>query len=189
MAIIGPQRSSMAHALSHLANQLHVPLLSFTALDPSLSPLQYPYFIQTAPNNRFQMSAIADTVSYFGWSEVIVIFSDDDDSRNSLPALRDQLSVMRCKITYKSALPPDPKGTRADVVSELEKIRMMESRVIILTTFHRTGLLVFEVAKEMGMMETGFVWFATSWLSTVLDSLSPLKPETARTISGRVDNF
>ncbi|KAK9944405.1 hypothetical protein M0R45_009975 [Rubus argutus] len=46
VAIIGPQTSVMAHIISHLANELHVPLLSFTALDPTLSSLQYPYFLQ-----------------------------------------------------------------------------------------------------------------------------------------------
>lgn len=51
VAIIGPQSAVMAHVLSHLANEFHVPLLSFTALEPSLSSLQYPYFVQTAPND------------------------------------------------------------------------------------------------------------------------------------------
>ncbi|KAL2927844.1 Glutamate receptor 3.2 [Bienertia sinuspersici] len=49
-----PQSSIMAHVLSHLANELHVPLLSFTALDPTLSPIQYPYFFQTAPMTCFR---------------------------------------------------------------------------------------------------------------------------------------
>ena len=46
VAIIGTQSSVMAHVLSHLANELHVPLLSSTALDPTLTPLQYPYFLK-----------------------------------------------------------------------------------------------------------------------------------------------
>ena len=37
--IIGPQSDVMAHVLSHLANELHVPLLSLIALDLTLSPL------------------------------------------------------------------------------------------------------------------------------------------------------
>ncbi|PON75236.1 Ionotropic glutamate receptor, metazoa [Parasponia andersonii] len=184
VAIIGPQNAVMAPVLSQLANELHVPLLSFTALDPSLSPLQYPFFIQTAPNDQFQMSAIADMVSYFGWSEVIAVFTDDDQSRNGVTALGDKLAEKLCKITYKAVLPPDPKPTRSDVKEQLVKIRMMESRVIVLHTFSQSGRLVFEVAKELGMMETGYVWIASTWLSTVLDSLSPLPPRTAKSFQG-----
>ncbi|GJX35418.1 glutamate receptor 3.2, partial [Tanacetum coccineum] len=57
VAVIGPQRSELVKVLSQLANGLHVPILSFTALDPSLSPFQYPY--QTAPNDLYQMKALA----------------------------------------------------------------------------------------------------------------------------------
>eukprot|EP00258_Populus_trichocarpa_P047990 XP_024464009.1 glutamate receptor 3.2 isoform X2 [Populus trichocarpa] len=183
VAVIGPQTAVMAHVLSHLANELQVPFLSFTALDPTLSPLQFPYFIQTAPNDLFQMTAIADIVSYYGWSEVTAVFNDDDQNRNGITVLGDKLAERRCKISYKAALPPEPKATRSDIQDELAKILGMESRVIVLNTFSKTGLLVFDVAKALGMMENGFVWIVTSWLSTVIDSASPL-PTTANSIQG-----
>lgn len=184
VAIIGPQNAVMAHVLSHLANELHVPLLSFTALDPTLASLQYPFFLQTAPNDQFQMTAIADMVSYFGWSKVVALFSDDDQSRNGVTALADKLVERRCKISYKAALPPDPRATPNDVAEQLSKIRRRECRVIVLLTYSATGLLVFDVAKELGMMERGYVWIASTWLSTVLDSNSPLSPRIANSIQG-----
>ncbi|KAE8729584.1 Glutamate receptor 3.1 [Hibiscus syriacus] len=184
VAIIGPQSSMLAHVLSHLANELHVPLLSFTALDPSLSPLQFPFFVQTAPNDVFQMIAVAEMISYFGWTDVIAVFSDDDQNRNGIVTLDDELAERRCRISYKAVLPPDQTATSSDVRRELTKVRMMESRVIVLHTFSKTGLLVFEVAKGLGMMGKGYVWIASTWLSTVLDSTSPLKPETANSIRG-----
>lgn len=184
VAIIGPQSAVMAPVLSLLANELHIPLLSFTALDPSLASLQHPFFLQTAPNDEFQMTAIADMVSYFGWFEVVALFTDDDQSRNGVTALGDRLVERRCKISYRAVLPPDPKATRTDVVKKLAEIRVRESRVIILHTFSATGLLVFDVAKELGMMERGYVWIASTWLSTVLDSKSPLPPRTAKSIQG-----
>ncbi|KAI7753614.1 hypothetical protein M8C21_000675, partial [Ambrosia artemisiifolia] len=47
VALIGPQSSVLAHVISHMANELQVPLLSFTATDPTLSSLQYPFFVRT----------------------------------------------------------------------------------------------------------------------------------------------
>ncbi|GMH17215.1 hypothetical protein Nepgr_019056 [Nepenthes gracilis] len=64
VAIIGTHIYVLAQVLSYLANEVHVPLLSFTALDPMLAPTQYPYFLQIASNDLFQMTAIAEMISY-----------------------------------------------------------------------------------------------------------------------------
>ncbi|XP_065854717.1 glutamate receptor 3.2 isoform X2 [Euphorbia lathyris] len=156
VAIIGPQNAVLAHVLSHIANELHVPLLS----------------------------SIAEMVSYYGWAEIIAVYSDDDQSRNGITALADKLVERRCRISYKAVLPPDPSANRSDVEDELVKILSMESRVIVLNTFSRTGLLVFDVAKSLKMMENGFVWIGTSWLSTVIDSNSPLPSKVSDSIQG-----
>lgn len=170
VAVIGPQSSVMAHVLSNLANELHVPFLSFTALDPSLTPLQYPYFIQTAPNDLYQMTAIAEIVSYFGYREVTAIFTDDDQFRNTIYTLGDQLSERRCKLSYKAPLPPDAVLSPQDIHDALINVRSMESRVIVVHTYSKTGLTIFETAKSLDMMKRGYIWIATTWLSTVLDS-------------------
>ncbi|KAI3718186.1 hypothetical protein L6452_19043 [Arctium lappa] len=183
VAVIGPQSSVMAHVLSHLANELLVPFLSFTALDPTLSPLQYPFFIQTAPNDLYQMTAIADMVSYFGYREVTAIFTDDDQFRNSISTLGDQLSKRRCKLSYKAPLPPDSLLSSQEIKDILVNVRSMESRVIVVHTYSKTGLMVFETAKSLGMMKKGYVWIATTWLSTVLDSTG-ISPANAPSLQG-----
>ncbi|XP_009121143.1 glutamate receptor 3.1 isoform X2 [Brassica rapa] len=175
VAIIGPQTSIMAHVLSHLANELTVPMLSFTALDPTLSPLQFPFFVQTAPNDLFLMRAIAEMITYYGWSDVVALYNDDDNSRNGVTALGDELEERRCKISYKAVLPLDVVITSpAEIIEELTKIRGMESRIIVVNTFPNTGKIIFEEAKKLGMMEKGYVWIATTWLSSLVDSDFPL---------------
>ncbi|KAK3005293.1 hypothetical protein RJ639_016903 [Escallonia herrerae] len=172
VAIISPQSSVLAHVLSILANELHVPLLSFTALDPTLSPLQYPYFIQTAPSDLYQMIAVADMVSYYGYREVTAVFIDEDQFRNGITTLGDELAKRRSKISYKAAISPGQSLTREDIVNELVRARSMESRVFVLNAYAQTGRLILDVAQSLGMMENGYVWIATTWLSTVLDSTS-----------------
>ncbi|KAK3021495.1 hypothetical protein RJ639_046406 [Escallonia herrerae] len=149
VAIIGPQSSVMAHVLSHLANELHVPLLSFTALDPTLSPLQYPYFIQTAPSDLYQMTAIADMVSYYGYREVTAVFIDEDQFRNGITTLGNELAKRRCKISYKAAISPGQSLTQEDVVNELVRARSMESRVFVLNAYAQTGRLILDVAQSL----------------------------------------
>lgn len=183
VAIIGPQTSGMAHILSHLANELHIPMLSFTALDPGLSSLQYPYFIQTSPNDLFQVTAMADMISYFGYREVIVVYTDDEQSWGSMIALGDKLTERRCRITYKAVLSPAALATDDEIKNELVKVSKMESRVVIVHAFAQVGLKVFNWAHKLGMMEKEYVWIATAWLSTVLDS-NVVPGEAAKSIQG-----
>ncbi|GMH18137.1 hypothetical protein Nepgr_019978 [Nepenthes gracilis] len=184
VAIVGPQTSVMAHVLSHLANELHVPLLSFTALDPMLSPIQYPYFLQTAPSDMYQMTAIAEIISFFGWAQVIAIFSDDDLCRNGITALGDKLAERRCEISYKAELPPDIMANRAQIMDKLRNIKMMESRVIVVHTTATFGSTLLEMASQLKMVEAGYVWIATSWLSAAWDSKPLFHPKLAKTAEG-----
>ncbi|XP_057525856.1 glutamate receptor 3.2-like isoform X2 [Amaranthus tricolor] len=169
VAIIGPQSSIMAHVLSHLANELHIPLLSFTALDPTLSPIQYPYFFQTAPNDLFQMAAIAEIVSYYRWTQVVAIFTDEESSRNGITALGDKLTEKRARISYKAVLPPDIRNNESVVKQELEKVKMMESRVLVVHTLAAYGEIIVKMAEQLGMLGDGYVWIATAWLPSILD--------------------
>ncbi|KAM3292016.1 hypothetical protein P3S67_020305 [Capsicum chacoense] len=69
------------------------------------------------------------------------------------------------------------------IVAELVKVTSMESRVIVLHTLSMTGLKVFEIAQELGMMTSGYVWIATPWLSSTLESTS-VSPKVASSIQG-----
>lgn len=181
VAIIGPQVSGMAHVLSHLANHLHVPMLSFTALDPTLASLQYPFFIQTAPNDLYQMTAIADFIAYFGYRQLAVVYPDDDQSRGTIMALAEKLAARRCAISYKALLSPEGLATSDEIINQLVQVSLMESRVVVVHAFAAVGLKVFQVARRLGMMDRGYVWIATTWLSTVLES-TPVS--SARSIQG-----
>ncbi|XP_029129834.1 glutamate receptor 3.6 isoform X2 [Cajanus cajan] len=169
VAIIGPQFSVMAHVISHIANEIQVPLLSFAATDPTLTSLQFPYFVRTTHSDLYQMTAVAEIVDHFQWRDVIAIYVDDDHGRNGVAALGDKLTEKRCKISYKVPFRPN-NITREEINSELVKVALIESRVIILHIYSTFGLELLHVAQSLGMMTSGYVWIATDWLSTVLDS-------------------
>ncbi|XP_021292757.1 glutamate receptor 3.4-like [Herrania umbratica] len=181
---IGPQSSGIAHVISHVVNELHVPLLSFGATDPTLSSLQYPYFLRTTHSDYFQMYAVADLVDYFGWREVIAIFVDDDYGRSGISALGDALAKKRAKISYKAAFSPgDPTSKINDLLVE---VNLMESRVYVVHVNPDTGLNIFAVANALNMMSGNYVWIATDWLPTYLDSMEAADPDTMNLLQGVV---
>ncbi|KAF6137995.1 hypothetical protein GIB67_041868 [Kingdonia uniflora] len=157
--IIGPQSSGVAHVISEVVDELHVPLLSFAATDPSLSALQFPYFLR-----------------------VISIFVDDDYGRSGIIALGDALAKKRSKIYFKAAfIPSAPSSAIRDL---LVQVNLMESRVYVVHVNPDFGLTVFSVAKELGMLNNGSVWVATDWLMVVLDSLKMSDPDTRNITQG-----
>ncbi|XP_044474721.1 glutamate receptor 3.3-like isoform X1 [Mangifera indica] len=183
-AIIGPQCSTVAHIISHVANELQVPLLSFGATDPTLSSLQFPYFVRTTQSDSYQMAAVADIVDHYGWKAVIAIFVDDDYGRNGVAALNDELAQRHCKVSYKAAIPPGSRVNQNDIMNLLVKVALMESRIIVLHASGDMGLRVFSVASYLGMMGNGYVWIATDWLAYILDSNSPLSSDTMDKMQG-----
>ncbi|XP_043691949.1 glutamate receptor 3.4-like isoform X2 [Telopea speciosissima] len=182
VAVIGPQSSGIAHVISHVVNELQVPLLSFAATDPTLAALQYPYFLRTTQSDYFQMYAIADLVEYYGWREVIAIYVDDDNGRGGISVLGDALAKKLSKISYKAAFPPG--ASRGTINDLLVGVNLMESRVYIVHVNPDSGLTVFSVAKSLGMMNGGYVWIATDWLPSVLDSSEPVDPDTMDPLQG-----
>ncbi|XP_010276016.1 PREDICTED: glutamate receptor 3.4-like [Nelumbo nucifera] len=184
VAVIGPQSSVISHVISHVVNELHVPLLSFAATDPTLSALQYPYFLRTTQSDLFQMQAVADLVEFNGWREVIAIFVDDDYGRNGISTLGDALAKKRSKISYKAAFTPG--ASRSEINDLLVGINLMESRVYVVHVHPDSGLTIFSLANTLGMMGSGYVWIATDWLPSVLDSSEPVDPDIMNLIQGVV---
>ncbi|KAI9094157.1 hypothetical protein K1719_026739 [Acacia pycnantha] len=159
VAAIGPQSSGIAHVISHVVNELHVPLLSFGATDPTLSSLQYTYFVRTTHSDYFMMNAVADVIDYFGWKEVIAIFVDDDNGRGGITALGDALAKKRAKISYKAAFAVG--ASTSDISILLNAVNLMESRVYVL-----------HVNPD------------TDWLPSVLDAIEPADPDTMKLLQG-----
>jgi len=178
---IGPQSSGIAHLISHVVNELHVPLLSL-ATDPTLSSLQYSYFVRAVHSDYSQMYAAADIVKYYGWREVIAIFVDDDYGRNGISALGDALAKNRAKISYKAALAPG--ASKSDINDLLVEVNLMEARVFVIHVNPDSGLAVFSIAESLGMMNSGYVWIATDWLPSVLDGSEILDPHTMDLLQG-----
>lgn len=184
VAIIGPQTSVLAHVIAHIADELQVPLLSFAATYPTLSSLQYPFFVRTTQNDLHQMAAISEIVEYYEWREVIAIYAYDDDGRNGIAALADQLATKHCQISYKAPLNAQP--SRNDITDVLVKVALAESRIIVIHASPGWGLDVLAVASYLGMMGSGYVWIATNWLSTVVDTSSPLPWGTMENMQGLI---
>lgn len=183
VAIIGPQSSSIAHMTSFIANGLQVPLISFGATDPTLSALQYPFFLRTTMSDSYQMAAMADLISFHGWHDVVAIFLDDEYGRNGIASLEDELS-RRMARTYKLPLPA--RASHSEISDLLQNSKSQGSRVYVLHVSPDSGLTIFSIAHQLQMMTSGYVWLTTDWLSAKLDSSKPSNSTSLDILQGVV---
>ncbi|KAJ7981300.1 Glutamate receptor [Quillaja saponaria] len=184
VAIIGPQSSAIAHMISQIANGLQVPLISYAATDPTLSALQFPFFLRTVPSESEQMAAMADLIDFYGWKEVIAIYVDDDYGRNGISALGDELEKKKSRISHKLPLPIN--FDLGYVSNLLNGLKVFGTRVYVLHINPDPRLRIFRVVYKLQMLTSNYVWLATDWLSATLDSFSSMDKTSLSILQGVV---
>ncbi|GKB82373.1 glutamate receptor 5 [Tanacetum coccineum] len=184
VAIIGPQSSTVAHMTSQLANGVQVPIISYAATDPTLSSLQFPYFFRTTQSDSYQMAAMANLIDFYGWKEVIAIYTDDEYGRNGVFSLDDEVEKRESKISYKLALPTN--YNLHDLTDVLNKSIPYGPRVYIVHINPDPDLKIFEVANKLNMTTSDYVWLTTDWLCTTLASFTAQNLPSYKIIEGVV---
>lgn len=172
-AIIGPQCSAEAKFVIDLGRKAQVPIISFSATSPSLlsSPTQSPFFIRTCQDDCYQVKPLAAIVQAFGWRQVVLIYEDTEFGHGLIPYLTDELQQIDTRIVDRSVVPPTitGKGGLRSVISKmLDRIKGMETKVILVHVTASLGAQLFLLADEAGMMSEGYVWIITAELSTLL---------------------
>ncbi|TXG62329.1 hypothetical protein EZV62_013692 [Acer yangbiense] len=153
-AIIGPENSMQTNFVIDLGNKSQVPILSFSATNPSLtSSIKTPYFFRGITNDSSQVGAITALIQAFGWREAVPIYVDNEFGQGMIP------SVI------------SPEASDDQIVEELYKLMTMQTKVFIVHMLPSLGSRIFAKAKQIGMMEEGFVWIVTDGLADFFDTL------------------
>uniref|UniRef100_A0A2N9H3K9 Ionotropic glutamate receptor C-terminal domain-containing protein n=1 Tax=Fagus sylvatica TaxID=28930 RepID=A0A2N9H3K9_FAGSY len=168
-AIIGPARSSQARFVIELGRKAQVPIISFSATSPSLSPSQNPFFIRTTHDDSAQVKAIADIVKAFGWREVVPIYEDTDYGNGLIAYLMDALQEIDTRVPYRSVIPPSSNNT--EIIEELNKLKANHTRIFIVHMTASLGSKLFVLANNAEMMKEGYAWILTEGLSSLLDPM------------------
>lgn len=181
VAILGPQTSVVSHFVSHMATVTQVPLVSFSATDPSLSEEQYFYFVRVTHSDDVQMQAIAGIIQHYGWREVTALYIDDDFGNNGINSLLDALQSMGPNTVRKSNL--SPTITSEEISTLLTKLSEMESRVFVVHVEPKLGRELFIMAQRLQMMSQGYVWIVTEAMTSVMNDLST-DPKFSQALQG-----
>ncbi|KAJ1281373.1 hypothetical protein BS78_04G301500 [Paspalum vaginatum] len=170
-AIVGPSTSAEAEFVAYLGNSTHVPVLSYSATSPSLSPAQTPFFVRTAVNDSYQAAPVAAVLAAFTWQAAVVFYEDSPYGSGILPALADALQGVGARIVDRAAVPSDAGDDRIDAV--LYRFMAMPTRVFVVHMSPFLAPRFFRRARDAGMMSVDYVWIATDGLGGFLDAMGP----------------
>ncbi|KAL6635260.1 hypothetical protein ACP70R_027931 [Stipagrostis hirtigluma subsp. patula] len=169
-AIIGPQTSAEAEFVAHIGNRTHVPVVSYSATSPDLSPAQTPFFVRTAANDSFQAEPVAAVLAAFRWHAAVVVYEDSPYGCGILPALADALQGVGVRIMDRAAVPVDATDDRLDAV--LYRFMAKPTRVFVVHMNPVLAARLFRRARNAGMMAVEYAWIATDGVGTFVDGLS-----------------
>ena len=99
------------------------------------------------------------------------IYEDTEYGRGIIPYLVDVLQEDNVNVPYRSVIPLS--ATSEQISKELYKLMTMQTRVYIVHMSSALASTLFMKAKELGMMEKGYVWIITDGVTNLIDSLHP----------------
>ncbi|KAI3870039.1 hypothetical protein MKW92_011823 [Papaver armeniacum] len=181
-AIIGPMTSAEAIYMLHLGKKTQIPVISFSATSPSISPSRNPYFIRTTHQDSSQVDAIAAVIKTFKWREVVPIYEDTEYGNGIIPYLIDAFHSISTRVPYRSVLPESANDDR--ILQELYKLMTMQTRVFVLHMDMPLGERIFEKAKSIGMMGKGYVWIVTDGYGQYLSTFNSSVLDTMQGVIG-----
>ncbi|KAL5842304.1 hypothetical protein ACOSQ3_012907 [Xanthoceras sorbifolium] len=169
--IIGPQSSAQAKFVISLGEKSEVPIISFSATSPGLSPTENPFFIRTAHDDSFQVRAIADIVKAYGWREVIPIYENTDYGNGLITYLNDAFQEYNIRVPYRSVI--SLNSSEGEILQELKKLKQNRTTIFVVHMTAFLGSKLFTQANKAGMMSKGYAWIVTEGLSTLIDPIDP----------------
>ncbi|KAL9674950.1 hypothetical protein QQ045_003149 [Rhodiola kirilowii] len=119
-AIIGPGSSMQAQFMLNLGNKAQVPIISFSATSPLLSPSRNPYFFRATQNDLAQVKAISTLIKYFSWRQAVPVYVENDFGEDIIPFLTDALQEVDCRVPYRSTI--TSVATDVEIREELYKL-------------------------------------------------------------------
>ncbi|CAH2060177.1 unnamed protein product, partial [Thlaspi arvense] len=170
-AIIGPRTSTQAEFMIKLANKSQVPTITFSATSPLLTSIHSTYFVRATVNDLSQVKAIAAIVKSFRWRSVVAIYVDNEFGEGIMPYLSDALQDVHALVVYRSVISMEANDDQIEI--ELFKLMTMQTRVFVAHMHPSLGFRVIQKAREIGMMDEGYVWLFTDGMMNWIQSNEP----------------
>lgn len=157
-----------AEFVINLGNKSNVPIISYSATNPSLISTcnPPPYFVRTTPIDSSQVKVITSIIDKFGWRQIVPIYVDNEFGQGIIPFLTDALDKINVRVPYRCFISPffsDDQIQRA-----LKNLKKMSIKVFVVHMSHELGSRLFAIANILGMLSEGYGWIITDSMASLL---------------------
>jgi len=194
--VVGTKLDAATLFLSIDENSKDVPIISLTSTaSPEIASIPLPHFIQMGYDVTLHMHCIACIIHQFHWPKVTAIYEHNNlfaSHSEILTTLSYSLRLVNAEIEHHVAFPSmailsNPIQT---IEQELTRLKNRSNRVFLLIQSSlEFATLLFEKAKEMGMMEKGSVCIIADDVANHLDSLDSSATFNMQGVIGCKTNF
>ncbi|XP_027939710.1 glutamate receptor 3.2-like isoform X1 [Vigna unguiculata] len=194
--VVGTKLDVATMFLSMDENSKDVPIISLTSTaTPEIASIPLPHFIQMGHDVTLHMHCTASIIHQFHWRKVTAIYEHNNlfaSHSEILTTLSYSLRQVNAEIDHHVAFPSMAllSNPTEIIEQELTRLKSKSNRVFLLIQSSlEFATLLFEKAKEMGMMEKGSVWIIADDVANHLDSLDSSVTSNMQGVMGCKTNF
>ncbi|KAH0854533.1 hypothetical protein HID58_063674 [Brassica napus] len=107
--------------------------------------------------------AIASIVKSFGWRSVVAIYVDNELGQEIMHSLSEALEDVEVQ---RSAISQEASDDH--ILKELYKLKTEQTRAFVINMDASLGFRVLKKAREIGMMEEGYVWLLSNGMTHMM---------------------
>ncbi|KAM4013560.1 extracellular calcium-sensing receptor-like [Anomaloglossus baeobatrachus] len=165
-AIIGDMTSKASIPMARILGLYRYPQVSYASAHPILSDkLQFPSFFRTIPNDDYEVFEMAHLVSYFNWTWVGILTSDNELGRTGSQLLIKKVEQNGGCIAFVEILPI--QNSMESVLRIIDVIKKSKATAIIVYSTMENLISLMEEPSFNNI--TDKIWFATSSCSITSD--------------------
>ncbi|XP_043926801.1 extracellular calcium-sensing receptor-like [Protopterus annectens] len=176
--IVGDFQSNTALPIARVLGLYGYPQVGYGSTIEILSDkLQFPSYLRTMPNDKFQPPVLAHLVRHFSWNWVGIIASDNDYGLTGSQNLKKMLATIGVCVAFTELIPLS--SSRQQVLRTANTVKKSSASVVIV---YSTRMELLPLMEEISRQDVkGKFWIATiSWIiSTVFSN-----KETWGTLNG-----
>lgn len=163
VGVVGPAFSREAHLLAAFAVKVNIPLISYSATDPTLSDRNtYPTFHRTISSDANIALTLAQLFVRYNWTSCIIIYQNDAYGTNGADVIRD--TFMKYSLTVISTLIFDTATLR--IRGNLkETLLNSPTRIVILWAQSSHSSAILQSATDDDVAGPQFLWILSSKVS------------------------
>ncbi|KAK8664068.1 hypothetical protein V6N13_083871 [Hibiscus sabdariffa] len=180
--IIIAEISAGVKILAGIGSRAKIPIIVLFAAAPSLSFSERTYLIRIGEDESSQAKGIATVVQAFNWRSVILIYEDNDSTREILPNLITYFEETDARIALHISLLTS--STDREIIEQLKMLMNLQTNVYVVHMSPILASRLFSNAKRLGMISRGYAWITTGMITNFMNSMDPSVIESMQGMVG-----